>query len=128
MTNNETIAKIATAKAVDDKTFKQLSSELPEGVITLDKTIRLVGGIKKGPDYTQRMAAAANPWKIAALALSKLNAATIESIVRESLEVDDETASAVKAQADEALQRIKDATERRCSGKITSTIQWELLS
>lgn len=128
MTNELTIPRLATAKAIDDKLTKELSSDLEPGVYTVDFKVRLVGGLKKGSPYSQRIAAAADPWALLAKALSKLNSATIESLVQESLAVDGEESSAVKAAANEALQRIKDATERQVSGKLTSSVAWELLA
>lgn len=124
----ELAARLATAKAIDDKAYRSLSSRLSPGIYPINATVVLVGGIKKGEPFKQRIAAAANPWTILAKALSKLNGATIESLVEESLAVGDEEATAIKAAADAALQRIKDATERDVSGKLTGTIEWGLLA
>lgn len=129
MINHETAAKIATAKVIDDKLYKSLSLELPQNTtLVVDTTIRIAGAIKKGAAYRQRVAAAANPWALLAKALSKLNSATIESIVEESMSVGDEEASAIKAKASEALDKILASTERDMPGRVTATLTWELAS
>lgn len=125
---NTTIAKLATAKSIDDKTFKALSETLEPGIITVDSTIRIVGGLKKGAPFKKRVSAAANPWKLLAKALSKLNQTSIEALVRESLEASDDETSAVKQAAEDAIERIVAATEREMSGALTGTVRWELLA
>lgn len=120
-------AHIATHKAVDDKVYKALSVLLPKGVTPIDTTIRIVGGLKKGDPYEQRIPQKANPWALLAKALSKLNAASVESLVQEALAVSDEEASAIKDTAQEALDRISDATVVTISGRVTATLALEVL-
>lgn len=128
MTNQEAIAKVATAKVIDDKAYKVLSAELPSGITTINHTIQIVGGLKKGEPFEQRVAAAANPWALLARALSKLNTASIEAIVRESLSVDEAETEAIKQAAADAIEKIVGATKRQMSGKVTATLEWRLLA
>ncbi|MFZ9218861.1 MAG: hypothetical protein ACO23F_05740 [Candidatus Limnocylindrus sp.] len=123
-----TIRKIATAKAVSDKDYKSASEQLGSGIYTVDTTIRLIGTLKKGEPYKTSVAAAVNPWKLLRAALSKLNNATIESLVRESLEGNDEETAAVKGAAERALAELVASTERTVSGRITGHVKWEVLS
>jgi hypothetical protein len=123
-----TLPKIATAKSVDEKTYKELSGSLEPGQHLIDCSVRLRGVLKKGTPFKTPVPAAANPWRLLALALSKLNVVSIESLVREALEASDETADAVKKEAQEAIERIVAATERESSGRITGNVIWELLA
>lgn len=127
---NDTIQlpTLATAKAVDDKTYRLFSDELEPGLYPIDCRIRLVGALKKGNPYQQRVVAAADPWAILAKAMSKLNSTTLEALVHESLDISGEEATAVKAAATAAMQRIKDATERTLSGKLNGAVKWELMA
>lgn len=123
-----TIEKIATAKAIADKDYKTLAESLAPGIHVVDTTVRLVGTLKKGEPFETAVAAAANPWRLLAKALSKLNSATIESLVRESLEVSDEEESAVKDEAKKAIESIVASTTRKQTGRITGQLQWSLLA
>lgn len=125
---NELLSRLATAKSIDDKVYRVLSSDLPPGAYPIDCTIHLVGALKKGEPFNQRIAAAADPWALLAKAMSKLNGVTLEALVQEALAVDGDEASAVKDAANAALQRIKDATERTLSGKLSGSVVWELLA
>jgi len=130
-TNTEAnIAKLATAKAVAEKELKLVIGEVAPGDYPVDVTVRIVGGLKKGAPYRQRVAAAANPWRLLGLALSKLNASSVEALVREAVEapleaVDDE---AIKQRAKDAIETMVAATEREIEGRITAAVRWELLS
>lgn len=122
----ELVARIATTKAIDDKAYKELSTQLGEGSYPVDARIRIAGGIKKGKPYEQTVPAAANPWKLLAVAFSKLNAATVESIVQSSIGVADGEAEVVKAAAQEAIERITAGTVRTISGRVTASLTWGL--
>lgn len=126
MTNqspHHSVAKVATAKAVSDADYKLLSAELPPGVTPVHCTIEIVGTLKKGNPFMQKFPNAANPWAILAKALSKLNTASIESLVRESLEVNPTETAAVKQAAEEAIERLVAATEREVSGRVVAHLQ-----
>ena len=121
-----TIEKIATAKAIKDTDFKLLSEQLAPGIYVVDTVIHLTGTVKKGEPFETAVAAAANPWRLLAKALSKLNSATIESLVRESLEVSDEEETEVKDQAKKAIEALVAKTPRTQSGRITGQLVWGL--
>ena len=73
---------------------------------------------KKGDDYEQIVSFAIPYDKILAVALSKLNGITIDSIVNEALNSDLDTEQ-IKSQASEALAKIKGQSRRKMSGKVT---------
>lgn len=79
--------------------------------VTVDYNLRV------GEDYTQNIVGKAQPWDLLAIALSKLNGVTVESIVREALSGVDTTE--VKAQAKAAMATVKGETSTECKGKVT---------
>jgi len=73
---------------------------------------------KKGEDYEQVTSFAVPYDKILAVALSKLNGVTVESIVKEAMSEDVDTTE-IKKQASVALAKIKGQFVKRMSGKVT---------
>lgn len=126
MTN--TIEKVATAKAISDKEFKSLSSEMAPGIYVVNSLVQIQGTIKKGEPFETTVAAAANPWKLLTKALSKLNNTTIAALVRESLNTSEEEEETVKVEVQRAIDEIVGATKRTSSGRITGQLTWGLRS
>jgi hypothetical protein len=124
--NQEHLAQIAAHKVINQKTFSKLAPEVPAGVIPIDVCIRLFGAIKKGDPYQKRVSAKANPWKLLAKALSKLNQVTIDSIVSESISVSEDESKAVAEKAQQAIAKIVAETQTQMEGNITSTINLQL--
>jgi len=122
------LAKIATVKAVAEKDLKVLVDGLEVGVHPVDCQVRLVGGITKGKPYKQRVAAAADPWKLLALALSKLNNSSVEALVAEAADLEQVGEDEIKERAKRAIETIVAGTEREISGRVTAAIQWSLLA
>ena len=118
---------VATKKAIKDETFRRLSEELAPGQHLVDCSVRLRGVLKKGNPFRTKVPAAANPWRLLAKALSKLNSCTIESIVRESMEISDEETEAVKDEAAKAIEQIVASTERESTGRLTGEVLWSLI-
>lgn len=102
---------------------KATRKALPVGEHALDceVTLRLDGTVKVGEVYTQRIVAKADPWLLVAVALSKLNGVTVDAIVRESLDLSEDDATAIKDKAQEAIVDIKAATVKSCNGKVTTS-------
>ena len=73
---------------------------------------------KKGEDFEQVVSFAVPYDKILAVALSKLNGVTVESIVNEALNTDLDD-SIIKNEALAALAKIKGKSSRKMSGKVT---------
>lgn len=76
---------------------------------------------KKGEDFEQVVSFAVPYDKLLAVALSKLNGVTIDSIVKEALEMEDGSKDFkdIKAKAGQALREIKGKSTQKMSGKVT---------
>lgn len=72
-----------------------------------------------GASYSQEIVAKAKPWDLLAVALSKLNGVTVESLVKEANGIDKKTVTAITKRANEAMGKLKEPTKTECSGKIT---------
>ena len=116
------VESLAVAKVVDAKDVRE---EVLPGKYDVDVVVRIKGSIKVGEDYTQNVPAAARPWALLALALSKLNGVTIDSLTREALGLSEDQEKEIKAKAEESIQSIKDTTERKCKGKVTTNLEVE---
>jgi len=121
------LAIVSVHKAIKAEDFKESSSRLLTGSYPIDLSVRLRGGIKKGEPYEAKVAAAADPWKLLAVALSRLNKATVDSIVAGSFQVSDEEGESIKASAVAAIEKIVEGTKRVCQGKVTTTLLVEML-
>ena len=121
------IQEIAIHKAIPAKDYKVLTPLLPVGVTPVDFQTRIIGTLKRGEPYEKTVAAKINPWKLLAKALSKLNSATIDSIVRDSLSVSDDEAGAVKGVAEKAIKEMIAATSTEMPGNVTASLIVELL-
>jgi len=73
---------------------------------------------KKGEDFQQIVSFAIPYDKILAVALSKLNGVTVDSIVKEAMSEDIDTEQ-IKLEASKALAKIKGKGTRNMSGKVT---------
>ena len=74
--------------------------------------------VRKGQDYESVINAAVPYEKLLAVALSKLNGVTVESIVKEALSSELST-SDIKEQAQVAIAKFKGQSSKVCSGKLT---------
>ena len=128
MSTTNTIVPIALAKAIAEKDYKSLSAELPAGVHHIDVTVHLKGTLKKGLPYESAVAAAIDPWSLLHRALSKLNQTTIDSLVEEALKSTPAEAEEVKVKAKKAIERLVAATTRTMPGKITTQVEWSVVS
>ena len=88
--------------------------------VKVDFTISGSAIVKKGEDYEQISSFAVPYDRLVAVLLSKLNGVTLEAVLREAMD-EDLDVSLVKAQASEALKRIKGTAVRASAGKLTIT-------
>ena len=108
------------------KVDEDVKAELSPGVYHIDATVRLKGTVKRGENFQSKVAAAV-PWqRIAALAFSKLNGATVESIVREALDSNID-AEDFEKRAKDAVATLVAATTREVSGKTTAALTVEIV-
>ena len=123
-----TLDKIALRKAaLTDSALKKISAELKAGNYPVDILIRIKGELTKGEDYKQDLVAKADPWGLLAVALSKLNDVTVEALTREAVKLSDKKMTEVKAQAKEAIAKVKAPTKSTCNGKITANVVAEVV-
>ena len=116
---------IAIKKVIKDKIFKDASKEFSVGEHEVDFMVRISGTIKKGEDCEQVVAQKAKPWGLLGLALSKLNGVTVDSLVREFVELGEVEQEEIKESADNAVKEIKGTVVGNCSGKVTSKLKVE---
>ncbi len=114
--------KLIEAVALDKFSEKYDRKDLAPGTYHVDFVVRVVGAVTVGNDYNQKVVAKADPWKLLAAAFSHLNEATINSLVRESLNADENIADCIKKSANEAIAKIKESTVQTCNGKITTRL------
>jgi hypothetical protein len=100
---------------------KDMRPDLMPGEYQVDEvvTFHALGGMNVGDDYPQHIANKAKPWKLLKAALDKLNGVTIESLVRESEQVDSKGEKELKAAVEKAAARLKAKTLTHCKGKVT---------
>jgi hypothetical protein len=113
---------LALAKVVSDKDTKEVSGALKPGNYDVDFSVRVVGSLARGVNYTSKIVAKADPWLLLHVALSHLNGVTVESIVQESLTADPALIESLKADAAEAIATLKEETETTCNGKVTTKL------
>ena len=112
---------LAIAKVIKETAEKAARKETNPGEYSVDFAVRIAGTIKVGETYEQRIVAKADPWLLLAVALSKLNGITVESIAREALACNLDPV-AIKDQASAAIASLKDPTLTVCQGKVTTSL------
>jgi hypothetical protein len=120
----ENLQTLALSKVVKAAAEKEASAAMMVGEHMVDFTVRVQGSIKKGEAYEANITQKAEPWKLLALALTKLNGVTIDAIVREAEAsvLEDDKIDGIKEQAQVAIDRIKGTTKGMCSGKVTTKL------
>lgn len=118
---------LAVVKVIKKAAEKAARKELQPGDYPIDLSVRIAGSIRVGEAYEERIVATADAWLLLAIALSKLNGITIESIVREALACSLDPI-AIKDQANAAIAAIKDSTLTPCLGKVTTSLAIAKLS
>lgn len=109
---------ISKIKGVD-----KAKEKLPVGTHEVDALVHISGTVTKGEDYEQVIWHKATPEAILAVALSKLNGVTIESIVKEAMDIDPERITIIKKEAEEAIEKLRlDKGMTKCKGKVTSKL------
>jgi len=133
MNNEQTIA---IAKAIKDKVAKAASKDLDAGRYEVDLIVRVLGTFNKGEDFEQNLTAKIN-WQLGlALALSKVNKETRDSIIADMLaamsnggESDEHKALAaqIKDEIQPKLDKLKGETKTTMSGKVTTDLTAEVV-
>jgi hypothetical protein len=66
-------------------------------------------------------------WACIAVLLSKVNDATMASVVKEINGVDKDTITKIKKEAQEAMDNLKAPAKVTCSGKVTAKLSYEVV-
>lgn len=109
---------------------KVAREDLPRGTHELDEvvTLRLLGTLKYGDDYEQRVVAKANAWGLVAVLLEELQEKSLaageaginlEMLVARSLELDPKLEKKAKENAEKVVKALKADTWTTCDGKVT---------
>lgn len=101
---------------------EKVKEGLAPGVYEIDETIRIKGAVRKGESYDSVVNAAVDWRGLFAFALTKLNGVTVDSIVREFVNVGTVDADEVDKQAKAAVKTILGTTIKECSGKTTAAL------
>lgn len=111
----DNVLQLALAKAFDEPANRPAPGEYH-----VDTLVRIIGSVRIGEDYQQAVTASI-PWqRLFEVALSKLNNATLESIVREA--VDGSESPEIKKTVQNAVSKLKAGTIRECKGKVTTNV------
>lgn len=111
------------AGIVKDKQATDAKRSLQPGSQNVEATFHVRANLTKLADTEGVIAQKAEPWKLLAVALNRLNGVTIHSIVREAEALKDEEIEALKEKTAEALNTIKGNTTGRISGKTTVSVE-----
>jgi hypothetical protein len=118
----DTLTTLALNKGIKAAAAKEASSMLEAGTHAIDTTIHVTGSVTKGEDYDQIQHMKVDQWAMIAVLASKVNAPTIESVVAEINKVDKATVTAIKAQAQAAMDNIKAPANTTTAGKVTTSL------
>jgi len=115
----------ALARALDSKSkvAKVASENLPVGEHDVDVIVHVTGTLKRGEDEERPIANKVDWTLLAGVALSHMNAATRESILREYTAADAELIKSLKAEAVEGTESLKVETMTKCNGRITTKLE-----
>lgn len=120
-TNIPSIVALALAKVDIDKAVREtIAPDQYKG----EATLRIAYDLKVGRPFEQVVAASV-PWqRIACLALSKLNAACIDAVIREAAAstAADEVFEDIAARAKAVVAETLEATRRPVAGKVTGSV------
>jgi len=111
--------KVAISKSVKTET-------LDPGEYKVDALVRIKGTVKKGEDYDSAVYQSIPFDQLFAVAMSKLNGVTVESIVKAAL-ADETDSSAVKDAVKDAIAKLTEKSVKRCSGKTTAKVTAEVI-
>jgi len=121
------LTKVAISKAVREAAYSAAVKEIEVGTHPLNVDVRLQGTITRGEDYEQQIVEKADPWGLLAVALSKLNGVTIESLVREVTGETEAKVTEIKEAAKKAMEVVKGKTMTSCNGKVTASLTVEVI-
>ena len=114
------LARVLDAKS---KVAKTASEALTVGEHEVEVIVHVTGTLKRGEDEERPIANKVDWTLLAAVALSHMNAATRESILREYQAADAELIESLKAEAVAGTEGLKVETMTKCNGRITTKLE-----
>lgn len=122
------LEKIALSRLFDPRQneAKKLSQDLADGTkAEVDIVVRVRGTVTKGHSSTKIVAANVPVWDLLTLALDKVNEATLESMIRKTIEsgIDKDEVKSVKDRVNEAIDRLKLTTKKSTAGSIRAELE-----
>lgn len=121
------ILTVGIAKGIKGAIVKEASEKIGAGTYIVDELIRVQGTVRKGEEAEQVIHMSCDTWNILAVALSKLNGITVEAIIREALNIEEDKVTAIKEQAKIALDAIKAPAKQKVAGKITTKLSFSVV-
>jgi hypothetical protein len=121
------IQQAAIHKVVSADKYKDANGEIQPGEYPIDLLVRITGALKKGEKYEAAIHWSVDWCGLFAVALSKLNGVTVESIVREFCATEEVKTEEIKAQAEEAINTVKGTTMQECNGKLSGKVFAEIV-
>ena len=122
----DAIQKAVVARIVKDEEKKEASEQIKPGAYKGEFMARIAYAFKRGEDFEKAIPAKARPWKLLALALSKLNGVTVDALVRES-EAGTVEENDIEKRANEAIATIAAATMTKCNGQVRGTFSLDIV-
>jgi hypothetical protein len=119
------LIKLALGKGIKTTEIKKASDELQAGTYQVDQIVRVRGTVTKGEDYEQIVHMTIPHWKIISVLFSKVNDATMESVIREAVGLSSEDETKIKAAAQAAAETVKASGKKMVAGKVTTKLTFE---
>jgi hypothetical protein len=125
--NLTAIQQAAINKVVSADAYKTANGEITPGEYPIDLMVRITGALKKGEKYQAAIHWSVDWCGLFAVALSKLNGVTVESIVREFCAKEEVDTAAIKVQAEDAINTVKGTAMQECNGKLSGKVFAEIV-
>jgi len=119
---------LALSTAVATKVKSNARDEVVAGDYDVNFLVRLTGAVKIGEDYPKNQVNTIDWIGLTALALSKLNGVTVESLVEEYEKQDAVNIKEIKASAQAKVDELKGKTTQMDRGRVTTQLTTELVS
>ena len=125
--NLTAIQQAAINKVVSAEAYKTANGEIQPGEYPIELLVKITGTLKKGEKYSQPIHWSVDWCGLFAVALSKLNGVTVESVVREFCATEEVDTAAIKTQAEEAVNTVKGTSMQECNGKLSGKVFAEIV-
>jgi hypothetical protein len=115
----------AIDKMIKTASGKEARNLLSVGTHPVDCLVRVKGTIKVGEDFEKKQTNKLDWIGLCALALSKLNGVTVESLIAE-FEANGVDGKTIKKQAQEKIDALRDTTWQTTKGAVTTQLNYTI--